>query len=797
MTAERSRPWQGAADANGDADKTSVDPSNDRALPTRPSAPQVDDALAVARVLVSAGIPLVCARPARHADGGWDPAGGTGGCGYWLPRGWQHSEPDRRVVDEWQPGDALAAVMGHGVDAIDVDPRNGGDLSRETLVGRGIMPRVVGVAATPSGGTHEFITSLGVGSRDALLPGLDVKGGRPAGSSRGLVFVAPTVKRSKTTGELVAYRWVSAPDFASVPATDSSGEGLAALISRRDRDSTSRGATGADSADSARVSVPRGSRHVTLLSEAGRLRAQGVAQAEALAVLERLWSTCEQPRDDRLPWPEARALLEDGYRRWPEGRTPAPAAALTGGASGSPDRFLDRKDGLLVASLARAVDELAGPLALGPGDTMWVYRDGVYIDDGGGAVREAAVELLGERYRAAHLTNVLQVLKARHTQVRLPVGYAEPDGSLLNLPNGLLDWNRCELRPHSPLVPSVHRVPVRWDPLVGCPATLRFLEQLFGDDPSVITFVEEIVGAVLYGGVPFHQRAIMLLGGGKNGKGTFLKWLRALVGDRNVSEVKPQALDAERFASAQLYGKLANLAGDVGPSAFKEAERFKEITAGDTITAEHKYGQPFSFLPVATVIGSFNEMPVTADRSDGFFRRWLVLPFPHRFVGKEEYTGGEGERLRAKHALQDVLAPEELSGFLVRAVAGLRRLYERGDFSPPQVVKAATDHFREHGDPVVAFLSEHFIASSGSFLPRSRIRREYEDYCETSGTMRLSSARFYEHLPTAAAAAFGCRLQALKRQGVRGYTGLAQAEGAEGAARAIRLFSPSRTQGKV
>ena len=44
---------------------------------------------------------------------------------------------------------------------------------------------------TPRGGTREFITSLGVGSRDGVRPGLDLKGGRPDGTSRGFAFIPP------------------------------------------------------------------------------------------------------------------------------------------------------------------------------------------------------------------------------------------------------------------------------------------------------------------------------------------------------------------------------------------------------------------------------------------------------------------------------------------------------------------------------------------------------------------------------------------------------------------------------
>ncbi len=105
---------------------------------------------------------------------------------------------------------AVCAVMGHGLDLLDVDPRSGGDESRSGLQGGRIWPRAYAVAATPSGGTHDLVASLDVRSRDRVLPGLDIKAGTPEGG-RGFAFIAPTVRESKTTGELIAYQWIAEP----------------------------------------------------------------------------------------------------------------------------------------------------------------------------------------------------------------------------------------------------------------------------------------------------------------------------------------------------------------------------------------------------------------------------------------------------------------------------------------------------------------------------------------------------------------------------------------------------------
>jgi hypothetical protein len=143
-------------------------------------------------------------------------------------KSWHTTTPNPAYVDAWQPGKRLCAVMGHGLDLVDLDTRNGGDVAALN----GAMPTVYGVASTPSGGWHGFIKSLGVRSRDGVLPGIDVKAGDDQGQGRGFAFIAPTVKPSKVTGELRAYQWVRPPDLGALKAAadDQSGEKLAAMV---------------------------------------------------------------------------------------------------------------------------------------------------------------------------------------------------------------------------------------------------------------------------------------------------------------------------------------------------------------------------------------------------------------------------------------------------------------------------------------------------------------------------------------------------------------------------------------
>lgn len=192
--------------------------------------------LRVARLLIEWGVPVFRARPDLDEAGIWRSSGGHQGTGYWLPKRWEQTAPDQGVIDAWRPGDALCAVTGVLVDVIDVDPHKGGSESFGWLLAEGLMPRSWGRVATASGGTHDYVATLGVASWNDLLgkPGLDLKAGKPDGSGRGFVFLPPTVKLSKVTGEPVEYRWLDdEPDLDElvIVGADHTGDALTERVS--------------------------------------------------------------------------------------------------------------------------------------------------------------------------------------------------------------------------------------------------------------------------------------------------------------------------------------------------------------------------------------------------------------------------------------------------------------------------------------------------------------------------------------------------------------------------------------
>lgn len=411
------------------------------------------------------------------------------------------------------------------------------------------------------------------------------------------------------------------------------------------------------------------------------------------------------------------------------------------------------KGGLLVTSLLKAVED-DGPLAVDHARNIYRYNTGVWAPDGESEVRRRIAKLLQDKYRIGHAANVLDIVKHRNPWF----DDASYDTRYLNLPNGLLNWRTGELIPHDPNIATTIRIPVDWDESATCPAIDNWLAEVF--DEETVELAVETIGYCLFNDNPLHK-AMLLFGTGRNGKGTYLRLIRALIGDTNITAITPQSLDDNRFRSAELYGKLANLVGDVDARIFKATEVFKQITGGDLITAERKHGQPFNFRCRATMIAAFNKLPQTTDTTDGFFSRWVVVPFNRKFDGTKADP----------NLIEKLTAEAELQGLLVKAVKGLRNLMARGHFRMTPAVEEATRNFRYEADPVRTFVKENLNRADENWMPRSSIYLAFVQWSQDNGIKPLSANEFYGQLNEACRDVLGLALVERKR-GVKGFVGI-------------------------
>jgi P4 family phage/plasmid primase-like protien len=414
-----------------------------------------------------------------------------------------------------------------------------------------------------------------------------------------------------------------------------------------------------------------------------------------------------------------------------------------------PAVFFD-SSGLVVPELAKAVGE-GSALRLGVDGRIYHYRSGVYRPDGDTLVRARVRELLGQRFRKRHMEEVLSYLRAAFPDI----GQQSPAG-LLNLHSGLLNLNTKEISDHSPDLLSTVQLPVDWNPKATCPRIDRFLWEVI--PPDALDLVLEVIGYATYPANPYRV-AVLLLGPGRNGKSILLRVLAALLGPENVSAMPLQVLAENRFASAELLGKLANIGGDLDAREVRRSDQFKIITGGDVIYAERKFGHPFQFTPFALPIFSANEAPISSDQTDAWFDRWLIIPMERRFTEDEA-----DPFLAAK-----LTTSAELSGLLVRAVDALQRLMARGRFERPESVSKAGDLYRDKLDTVRGFVAEACVIGPSYWTPRPAVYAAYRGWCRGSGRLPVSAEHFNDHLRSN----YPMRVSESTRRGNRGWQGLA------------------------
>jgi putative DNA primase/helicase len=363
--------------------------------------------------------------------------------------------------------------------------------------------------------------------------------------------------------------------------------------------------------------------------------------------------------------------------------------------------------------------------------SLWVYSGGVFREDRGEASINRRIGVaLGDLWRPNHANATRQWL--RENCPRVDVEKVNTD--LINVRNGMLNWRTGELLQHDPKYGSIVQAPWNWNPAADCP---RFRAAFAHLADGLLALLFEIAGYLLYP-ADVLKKAILFYGPGDTGKSTVLDCLRSLVGRENTSAQTLQSLADERFARSDLFGKSANICGDLDARAVRTSDTFKMLTGGDVISAERKGRDHFNFVNRATLVFSANELPKTQDQTDAWFNRFLIVPFPTKLTAVDP---------RVKSELPEDEA--EMEGLLRHGVEGIRALMQRGMFPTPEAVTSAASAYRESADSTRSFfMDERYICTGdeNDFLPRADLYRQYRAWCQENGRLIVSAETFYNRI---------------------------------------------------
>ena len=277
-----------------------------------------------------------------------------------------------------------------------------------------------------------------------------------------------------------------------------------------------------------------------------------------------------------------------------------------------------------------------------------------------------------------------------------------PASETISMVNGLLHVPTRTMLPHTPHFFCRHSLAFPFSTECGSPQRwLLFLHELWGDDESSITALQEMMGYIL-GGDTRLQKIFLLVGPKRGGKGTIGRVLTGLLGAHNVAAPTLAGLSTN-FGLSPLIDKPLGLIADARLSGRSDGrvvvERLLSISGEDSLTIDRKYRESWTGrLPTRFVVLT-NELPRLTDSSGALASRFVIFVLRKSFYGEEN------------PALTDELLTEAPAIFNW-ALEGLDRLNERGYFVNPESGREAVQELEDLSSPVSAFVRDGCVTGS-------------------------------------------------------------------------------------
>lgn len=361
--------------------------------------------------------------------------------------------------------------------------------------------------------------------------------------------------------------------------------------------------------------------------------------------------------------------------------------------------------------------------------TLWVFNktEGIYEPKAEMLVKTEIEKAMGFEYRKDDYFEILDRIQAQTYRN----GLLNPNEHMICLDNGVLDLqyfldDNAKEQIGNPLkawdsrFELITKIPITYDSNAQCPLIDKFLHEVLKSEQDVLAIYE------LFG---YHllktqkmQKASLWIGMGKNGKTVMANLLKAFIGKENLSNLTLEHICNNRFASSELYGKLANIGSELTSATLRDIEMFKKLVGEDQISSERKFKDFFQFTNYAKLTFYGNKLPIPKDLDSeyAFFRRFLIFEFPNVFDGEKDDIN-----------LIDKLTFEtELSGLLNKALEGLNRLLKNGKFSNEQAWESVKETYLVLSDIERAFIDLEIESLEDVFETTENVYEVYKEFCK-------------------------------------------------------------------
>lgn len=306
----------------------------------------------------------------------------------------------------------------------------------------------------------------------------------------------------------------------------------------------------------------------------------------------------------------------------------------------------------------------------------------------------------------------------------------------INLSNGVFNIRKDEIVPHSSDFGFRYELPYSYDKDADCPLFRNFLDDVTLGLKDMQQVIVEFMGYALANGPCFAEKAMILYGGGANGKSTFMDVLKGLAGKDNYASLSLTALakDTKRY---MVDGKLFNIGEETNVRALGDSEVFKTMVTGGEIDVKKLFVQDYTIKNRCKLIMACNELPKSSDRSDGLYRRMLLIPFNAKFTEQNK-----DPQIREKLL-------KELPGIFNLAIEGYKRLVANNyNFTRAESLEKAMSEYKLENDNIR--LWEHnnleYTGNDDDYIFKHKVYEHYKRECEEDGAYAVNKMTFFREL---------------------------------------------------
>ena len=355
---------------------------------------------------------------------------------------------------------------------------------------------------------------------------------------------------------------------------------------------------------------------------------------------------------------------------------------------------------------------------------LHIYHDGVYVS-GYDKIESEMIRLIPNLSKAKR-SEVLAYL-----ELLVVDNEKTSSANYIAFQNGIYDLDTGELNTFSPEIILTNKINFDYNPSAYSEIADRTLDKLACHDAKVRVLLEEVIGYCFYRRNEL-RKSFVLVGDKANGKSTYLDMIKTLLGDENICSLDLKEL-GERFKTAELFGKLANIGDDIGDDFISNPAIFKKLVSGDPINVERKGQDPFDFTNYSKLLFSANNIPRIKDKSGAVLSRLVIIPFDATFSKKDpDYDPYIKYKLRQ---------PECMEYLINVGLNGLKRVLADSSFTESERVQKELKEYEEENNPIVMFFGEIDESDIENEFT-AEVYMQYQEFCITNGFTPMSRIGF-------------------------------------------------------